>query len=64
MKVREIIKRLESEGWRLDRVRGGHRQFKHPTNPNVVTIPGKDSDTLPVGTLHNTLRLSGLKEQQ
>ncbi|WP_331001492.1 type II toxin-antitoxin system HicA family toxin [Nostoc sp. WHI] len=29
MKVREVIKRLEADGWYLDRTKGSHRQFKH-----------------------------------
>jgi len=62
MKVREVIRLLEANGWRLDRTKGSHRQFKHPTNPNVVTVPGKEPDDIPTGTLHNILRKSGLKE--
>jgi predicted RNA binding protein YcfA (HicA-like mRNA interferase family) len=27
MKVRDVIKRLEAEGWRLARTKGSHRQF-------------------------------------
>ncbi len=62
MKVREVIKLLEADGWWLDRMRGSHRQYKHPTNPNTITVPGKESDDIPTGTLHNILRKSGLKE--
>jgi predicted RNA binding protein YcfA (HicA-like mRNA interferase family) len=62
MKVRDVIKRLEADGWRLDRMKGSHRQYKHPENPNIVTVPGKESDDIPVGTLQNILRKSGLKE--
>jgi predicted RNA binding protein YcfA (HicA-like mRNA interferase family) len=28
MKVREVIQRLEKDGWYLARTRGSHRQFK------------------------------------
>lgn len=62
MKVREVINLLEADGWWLDRMHGSHRQYKHPTNPHVVTVPGKESDDIPTGTLHNILRKSGLKE--
>jgi len=31
MKVREVLKMLDRDGWYLDRTRGSHRQFKHPT---------------------------------
>jgi predicted RNA binding protein YcfA (HicA-like mRNA interferase family) len=32
---------LEQDDWNLDRTRGSHRQFKHPTKPGLVTVPGK-----------------------
>ncbi len=64
MKVREVIKLLEAGGWWLDRMRGSHRQYKHPTNPNTITVPGRESDDIPTGTLHNILRKSALKEAQ
>jgi predicted RNA binding protein YcfA (HicA-like mRNA interferase family) len=52
VKVRDVIRRLEQDGWYLDRTRGSHRQFKHPTKPGVVTVPGKPGDDVAVGTLN------------
>jgi hypothetical protein len=40
MKVRDAIRMLQDEGWILVRVRGSHRQFKHPQRPGLVTIAG------------------------
>ncbi|MBA2447525.1 MAG: type II toxin-antitoxin system HicA family toxin [Chloroflexi bacterium] len=51
MKVRDVIRRLEQDGWYLDRMRGSHRQFKHPTKPDVVTVPGEPADDVAIGTL-------------
>jgi len=34
-------KMLNDDGWYLDRTRGSHRQFKHPTKLGLVTVPGK-----------------------
>ena len=51
MKVRDVIKRLEADGWYLDRTKGSHRQFKHPDKPGLVTVPSKLSDDLAPGTL-------------
>ncbi|MBD3378498.1 addiction module toxin, HicA family, partial [candidate division KSB1 bacterium] len=31
MKIREIIKILDKDGWTIVRTRGSHRQYKHPT---------------------------------
>ena len=40
MKVREVIKRLQAEGWYLSGTRGSHRQFKHRAKPGLVTVAG------------------------
>lgn len=50
MKVREILKIIESDGWYLARTRGSHRQFKHPTKSGLVTVAGKPGDDLAPGT--------------
>lgn len=34
----EIIKRLESEGWHLVRIKGSHHQFKHNEKSGTVTV--------------------------
>ena len=54
MKVREIIKLLKADGWYLERTRGSHRQFKHPTKPGIVTVAGKSSLDLTPGTQNIT----------
>lgn len=61
MKVGEVIKLLEQEGWQHVRTRGSHRQFKHPNKPGKVTVAGKPSLDLPPGTLNSTLKQAGLK---
>ena len=61
MKVREVIRLIESAGWRHVRTRGSHRQFNHPTRPGVVTVPGKPNDELAPGTLNSILKQAGLK---
>ena len=38
MKIRDIIKRIEADGWRTVRQAGSHRQYRHPTKPGKVTI--------------------------
>ncbi len=62
VKVREAIRRLEADGWVLDRQRGSHRQFHHPTKRGTVTVPGKPSDDLAPATWHNIQRQAGWKE--
>ena len=61
MKVREVIKRLEDDGWRIVRQRGSHRQLKHEVKNGLVTLAGKPGDDLAPGTLMSILKQAGLK---
>ena len=61
MKVRDVLKLVERDGWFLARTRGSHRQFKHADKPGLVTIPGKPSDDLAPGTYNSILKQAGLK---
>jgi len=36
MKVRDVIKLIEKDGWYLVRTRGSHRQYKHPNKLGLV----------------------------
>lgn len=60
MKVRQIIKLLDADGWTLIATKGGHRQFKHPTKPGRVTVAGKPSDDLHPKTEASILRQAEL----
>lgn len=60
MKVREIIKRGEADGWYLAITRGSHRQYKHPTKAGLVTVAGKFSDDLAPGTLNSIFKQAQL----
>jgi len=62
MKVRDLIKLLEKEGWNLERTRGSHRQFKHSDKVGTVTVAGKPSIDIPPGTLNAILKQAGLKK--
>jgi predicted RNA binding protein YcfA (HicA-like mRNA interferase family) len=61
MKVREVIKLLEQDGWYLARTKGSHRQLKHPTKSGTVTVSGKSGVDVPPGTLNSILKQAGLK---
>jgi predicted RNA binding protein YcfA (HicA-like mRNA interferase family) len=60
--VKEIIRRLEVDGWVLVATKGSHRQFTHTTKKGRVTVPGKLSADLQPGTLKSILRQAGLKD--
>jgi predicted RNA binding protein YcfA (HicA-like mRNA interferase family) len=61
MKVREVIRLIEDDGWLHIATRVSHRQFKHPTKPGRVTIAGKPSDDLARGTERSIMRQAGLE---
>lgn len=44
MKSVALIRELEAAGWVLDRVRGSHHVFKHPTRPGLVVVPHPKKD--------------------
>jgi predicted RNA binding protein YcfA (HicA-like mRNA interferase family) len=64
VKVRELIKLLERDGWRHVRTKGSHRQFQHSVKPGTITVAGKPSIDVPPGTLNSILKSAGLKQQQ
>ena len=61
MRIREVIRLIEQDGWRQVAMKGSHRQFKHPTKPGRVTIAGNPGDELAPGTLSSVLKQAGLR---
>jgi predicted RNA binding protein YcfA (HicA-like mRNA interferase family) len=61
-KVRDAVRMLEADGWVLARVRGSHRQFRHPEKAGTVTVAGAMSKDLAPGTWRSILRQSGGRE--
>jgi len=61
MKVRDVIKLIEQDGWRLDRQRGSHRIYCHESKRGTVTVAGARGDDLRTGTLGSILRQAGMK---
>ena len=62
MKVSEVLRMLQDDGWLLVATKGSHRQFKHGSKPGRVTVPGKPSDDLAPGTLNSILKQAGLQK--
>ncbi len=62
MKVREVIKMIENNGWYLIRTKGSHRQFKYLRKPGIVTVSGNLGKEMPPGTLNSVLKQAQLKE--
>jgi predicted RNA binding protein YcfA (HicA-like mRNA interferase family) len=62
MKISEILRMLQADGWFLVATRGSHRQYKQPLKPGRVTVPGKPGDDVAPGTLNSIMKQSGLKK--
>lgn len=60
MKVRDVIQKLQDDGWRLVRTEGDHRNFRKEGNRYVVTVPGHERDDLTPGVLSDIRRKTGL----
>lgn len=60
MKVRDVIKEVEADGWRYVSSVGSHQQFEHETTSGKVTIPGHPSDDVHPKTLKSIRRQAGL----
>jgi predicted RNA binding protein YcfA (HicA-like mRNA interferase family) len=59
VKSADIIKELKAAGWVLDRIRGSHHVFKHPTRPGFVVVPHPQKD-LGTGLLAAIRKQAGL----
>lgn len=61
--VREAIRLIETDGWRIVATKGSHRQYKHASKTGRVTVAGSFSDEVAPGTLNSILKQAGLKER-
>lgn len=64
VKVREVIRELERDGWRQARQKGSHRQFHHPTKTGTVTVAGRLGVDLRLGTLMEIYKQAGLERKR
>jgi predicted RNA binding protein YcfA (HicA-like mRNA interferase family) len=56
MKIRDVVRLIEDDGWYLVATKGSHRQFKHSSKPGRVTIAGHPNDDLAPGTLNSVFK--------
>ncbi len=63
-KVREAIRLIERDGWRLVRIRGSHRHYRHPDKPGTVTVAGRLGKDLAPGTWNSILKQADLDRGQ
>jgi predicted RNA binding protein YcfA (HicA-like mRNA interferase family) len=61
-KYREVRAALRDAGWEVLRQRGSHEVWSKPGEIGRIVVAGKDSDTVPVGTLASIRKASGLEQ--
>ncbi|MCC6379292.1 MAG: type II toxin-antitoxin system HicA family toxin [Burkholderiales bacterium] len=64
MKVKELVDRLKLDGGIMVRLRGSRRPFRHPVKAGTVTVSGKTSADIPIGTLKSALKQAGLLRRE
>lgn len=62
MKVKEIIKLLEDDGWYFKRQTGSYQVCRHPNKPGIAVVPNYELNKGPKsGTEQPILKQAGLK---
>ena len=58
MKYRDLLQKIEADGWHVERTVGSHIQYRHRDKPGTITIPGagKLAKDVPPGTLNSILK--------
>ena len=64
MKVRDVLKRLEQDGWIIVRMRGSHRVLQHSIKKGIVVVAGQPGKDVATGTLKSIWRQAELEDNQ
>jgi predicted RNA binding protein YcfA (HicA-like mRNA interferase family) len=62
VKVRDIIRMIEQDGWVQVRQKGSHRQYHHPSKTGTVTVAGHPPMDLDPKTERSILKQAGLNQ--
>ena len=61
MKIRDLLKLIENDGWLQRNQEGSHRQFVHAVKPGKVTVAGHPSAEVDPKTKASILKQAGIK---
>jgi predicted RNA binding protein YcfA (HicA-like mRNA interferase family) len=64
VKVRDVIREVEADGWVLVATRGSHHQYEHPTKKGKVTIAGHPGDDVHPKTLKSIFDQAQIRKGQ
>jgi len=60
---KDIIKKIEEDGWFHVRTEGSHHHFRHDIKNGTVTVPHPKKD-LPIKTVKSILKQAKLDEEK
>ena len=60
MNSKELISKLEKDGWSLRGSKGSHHVFTHPIKAGHISVPHSKKD-LGIGLVQKLLKQAGLK---
>lgn len=58
MKGKDLVKVLQQNGWRIDRINGSHHVMKKGDRTEIIPVHSTD---IPTGLLNKILKRTGLK---
>ncbi len=58
MKGKDLVKVLQQNGWRIDRINGSHHIMKKDNKTEIIPVHNTD---IPTGLLNKILKRTGLK---
>jgi len=59
MPGKDAVKKLQREGWKIDRINGSHHIMEK--NGKTISVPVHGNRDLPIGTLNDIFKKAGLK---
>lgn len=59
---KRLAKILAGKGWTLDRIKGSHHVFTHPSFPDPVSVPIHGNSDLRARTQKSIMKAAGLTE--
>jgi predicted RNA binding protein YcfA (HicA-like mRNA interferase family) len=62
MKVRDILRRLQEDGWEIVRTRRSHRILKHTNKSGIVVVAGQTNKDVAIGTLKSIWKQAELED--
>lgn len=62
MKIKEVIRILEEDGWYYVHTRGSHRKFHHPIKKGSVTVAGKPNSDIHPEILNSIIKQAQIKK--